>query len=204
MPEPTPGLHDGLIARIASGDREAFGELYRHYRADVYRFVVHMTGAPAQAEDMVQDVFVSVIGAAERYRPGQSGVLPWLLGIAGNHARRWRHRRMFLPLPSAGSDEHEGLMATTDPVGDLTRARRHAELLRALQALSPRYREVIVLCDLQEFSYDTAAAALGCAVGTVRSRLHRGRAKLASALGGIKSEMTSYDSNRRSTSRSRA
>ena len=178
-------MHDELIARIASGDREAFAELYRLYRPDVYRFAVHMCGSPALAEDIVQDVFVAVIGAAGRYRAGRSGALPWLLGIANNHVRRWRHSRMLLPIPR----EQVRLAAVIDPVGDLTRERHEAELTRALLSLPARYREVIVLCDLQELSYEAAASGLGCAVGTVRSRLHRGRAQLARALDGIKSDV---------------
>jgi len=178
--------HDHLLERIAAGDREAFALLYRECRPDVYRFAVHMCGSPAQAEDIVQDVFVAVIEAAASYRPGQSGVLPWLLGIARNHVRRWRHRRRVLPLPEDGTDDGRRLAAETDPVGELTRQRQETALARALLALPPRYREVIVLCDLQELSYETAASALGCAIGTVRSRLHRGRARLAREVCGTK------------------
>ena len=182
MPDDTSGLQDDLIARIASGDRDAFALLYRHCRPDVYRFAVHMCGSPALAEDVVQDVFVAVIEDAARYRPGRSGVLPWLLGIAHNHVQRWRHRRTFLPLPAAETDAGRRMSAETDPIGNLTRERHETELARAILELPARYREVIVLCDLQELSYDAAASALGCAIGTVRSRLHRGRALLAHAL----------------------
>ena len=189
MPDPTSGLHDDLIARIAAGDREAFGELYRLCRPDIYRYAAHMSGSTAMAEDVVQDVFMTVIRDAGRYRPGSSGVLPWLLGIAHNYVRRWRHRRTFEPLPSDETAAGRRIGAETDPIGDLTRERREADLARALRALPPRYREVIVLCDLQELSYEMAAGALGCAIGTIRSRLHRGRARLARALGDLKSDV---------------
>jgi len=176
--------HDELIARIAEGDRDAFALLYRQCRPDVYRFAVHMCGSAALAEDVVQDVFLAVIGDAGRYRPGRSGVVPWLLGIARNHVRRSRHRRPVLPLPAEESDDGRRLAVERDPVADLTGQRREAALARALHALPARYREAIVLCDLQELSYEAAAAALGCAIGTVRSRLHRGRASLSRALCG--------------------
>jgi RNA polymerase sigma-70 factor (ECF subfamily) len=189
MPDDTAGRHDELVARIAAGDRDAFALLYRQYRPDVYRYAVHMCGSPVMAEDIVQDVFLAVIGAAGRYRPGRSGALPWLLGIAHNHVRRWRHRRLFVPLPADETVEGRKIAAERDPVGDLTRARDEAALARALLALPLRYREVIVLCDLQELSYEAAAHGLGCAVGTVRSRLHRGRARLARALSDIKSDV---------------
>jgi RNA polymerase sigma-70 factor (ECF subfamily) len=173
---------DELVARIASGDRDAFAELYRDCRPDVFRFALHMSGAAALAEDIVQDVFLAVIESAGRYQPGRSGVKPWLLGIASNHVRRWRHARVFLPLP--GEDSRDGRRMTTapDPVGDLTRRQHEAALSRAILDLPVRYREAVVLCEIEELSYEAAAAALGCAIGTIRSRLHRGRALLARAL----------------------
>ena len=189
MPDQASGRYDDLVERIAKGDREAFALLYRHCRADVYRFAVHMCGSPSLAEDVVQDVFVAVIEDAGRYRPGRSGVLPWLLGIARNHVRRWRHRRPVLPLPAEETDDGRRMAAETDPIGDLTRERQEAALSKALLELPARYREVIVLCDLQELSYETAAGTLGCAVGTVRSRLHRGRARLARGLSGVKRDL---------------
>jgi RNA polymerase sigma-70 factor, ECF subfamily len=178
----SPG--DDLIERTAHGDREAFAELYRQCRPDVYRFAVHMCGSPSLAEDVVQDVFVAVIEHAGRYAPGRSGALPWLLGIARNYVRRCRSRRLLLPLPEDDSDAGRRLGVGTDPVVDLTRQRHQAALSRALLDLPAAYREAIVLCDLQELSYADAARVLGCAIGTVRSRLSRGRARLARALCG--------------------
>lgn len=183
------GPQDELIARIAAGDREAFTRLFRECRADVFRFALHMCGSPAVAEDVVQDVFVAVIEDAGGYRPGRSGVLPWLLGIARNHVRRWRHRRPAEPLPGEDSHDGRGLVAESNPVADLTRQRQEVALARALLALPPGFREAIVLCDLQELSYDAAARVLGCAVGTVRSRLHRGHARLARELVGRDREL---------------
>ena len=76
----------------------------------------------------------------------------------------------------------------TDPVGDLERQRHVDALRRAVVALPVRYREAVVLCDLHELSYADAAVALSCAIGTVRSRLHRGRALLARRLCGGRAE----------------
>jgi RNA polymerase sigma-70 factor (ECF subfamily) len=184
-----PANPDVLIARIASGDRDAFAHLYREYRPDVFRFALHMCGSTALAEDVVQDVFLAVIESAARYQPGRAGVKPWLLGIASNHVRRWRHRRVFLPLPDEGSRDNRKIAAETDPVGDLTRVQHQAALSRAILALPVRYREAVVLCDLHELSYEAAAAGLGCAIGTIRSRLHRGRAALAKTLDGLKDDV---------------
>lgn len=178
VPEPPD---DVLISSIAEGDREAFAELYRRYRADVCRFAAHMCGSATAAEDIVHEAFVAVIGSASRYRPGQTTARLWLLGIARNHARRARAVRSMLPLPDEDS-RAAVLRIDVDPLGDIER-RRHLDALRkGIVALPVRYREAVVLCDLHELSYADAASALGCAIGTVRSRLHRGRALLARRL----------------------
>lgn len=170
-----------LLAAIVQGDRNAFGELYRRRRPDVYRFAAHMTGDPAAAEDVTQDVFMAVISEARRYDPRRAAVVSWLLGIARNHARRRlaADREALLPDTPA-----QHMTITPDPVAGLARDRQVAALRKALRALPIAYREAVVLCDLQELTYADAATALGCALGTVRSRLHRGRAMLGARLRG--------------------
>lgn len=84
---------DDLLARVASGQAEAFGALFSRRHAVVYRFALHMTGSPAVAEDVTQEVFLAVMRDAGRYEPGHSGVTAWLCGIARNHARRRPGRR---------------------------------------------------------------------------------------------------------------
>jgi RNA polymerase sigma-70 factor, ECF subfamily len=178
MPDEEHETGDDLIARIAAGDRDAFAALYRRHRAHVYRFAAHMSGSPTMAEDVVQDVFVAIIEQASRYRTGRSGVVPWLLGIARNHVRRWRSQPAPLPLPPEDSDACRALAVKADPLDAVMRRDHTSALRRALLDLPVVYREAVVLCDLQELSYAEAAEALGCALGTVRSRLHRGRALL--------------------------
>ena len=163
---------DDLMAACAAGDREAFACLYRRRRPDVYRFALHMTGSRAAAEDVAQDVFLVVMRDAHRYRAGQSGCIPWLLGIARNYVRRRAAERVWDPLEAASE------LASTDR-DPLVRDEEVARVRAALLALPRRYREVVVLCDLQELSYAAAADAIGCAVGTVRSRLNRGRTRVA-------------------------
>jgi RNA polymerase sigma-70 factor, ECF subfamily len=169
---------EALIAGIVAGDREAFAGLYRRRRPDVYRFALHMTGSPAAAEDVAQDVFLAVIRDAGRYTAGRSGVVPWLLGIARNHALRRLTERRHEPLPEPGREP--GIDA--DPAEGVARGQQIALLRAALVDLPVVFREAVVLCDLQELSYQEAADAAGCAVGTIRSRLHRGRGLLAAAL----------------------
>jgi len=179
----TPLSDDLLIGRIAAGDRDAFAELYRRHRTDICRFAAHMCGSATLAEDIVHEAFVAVIDSAARYRPGQTVAKLWLLGIARNHARRARAVRPTLSLND--EEAKAGALAfvvAPDPIGDIDRKRHVDALRRALACLPVRYREAVVLCDLHELSYADAAAALGCALGTVRSRLHRGRAQLARRL----------------------
>jgi RNA polymerase sigma-70 factor, ECF subfamily len=185
MSAPEHPSDDDLIARIGGGDREAFAALYRRRRADVYRFALLMSGSSATADDVTQDVFVEVIHYAARYRPGQSGVVPWLFGIARNHARRAQQRqRPSISLPDADSHLPRPFTVEYDPLAGMARREHVAAVRRAVLDLPMAYREAVVLCDLQELSYADAAAALACAVGTVRSRLHRGRALLAARLRG--------------------
>jgi len=169
---------DELIAAVAAGNREAFAVLYRRRRPDVYRFALHMTGVPAAAEDVAQDVFLAIIRDAGRYTPGRSGVVPWLLGIARNHALRRMTERRHDPLPPEG---HEPAV-TADPADAIARGQDVETLRAALAGVPVAYREAVVLCDLQELSYQEAADAAGCAIGTIRSRLHRGRGLLADKL----------------------
>ncbi len=175
------GVEAALVARVQAGDREAFADLYRRHRPDVYRFAAHMTGQASAADDIVQDVFLSVIREIRRFEAGRGTLLAWLLGITRNHVRRWQHRRRWLAI-TGGDDDAPGAI-DADPMTTLSRQEDEAALKRALTEIPARYREVIVLCDLQELPYETAAGVLRVPVGTVRSRLHRGRARLARALG---------------------
>lgn len=186
MPSPprdtTPD--EQLLPQIAAGNQDAFVTLFRRRRADVYRFALHMTASPATADDVTQDVFLAVMHDAGRYEPARTTAIAWLLGIARNHVRRRTDRdRVLQPLADFDEAGHPSALSTGgDPLGDLTRAEQIAILRRAVLALPPRYREAVVLCDLQELSYADAAQALGCAVGTIRSRLHRARALLGAKM----------------------
>jgi RNA polymerase sigma-70 factor (ECF subfamily) len=181
MSEPfEPASDDVLLARIAMGAGDALAALFRRRQADVYRFALHMSGAVEVAEDVTQDVFLIVMRDAGRYEPGRSTAAAWLCGIARNCVRqrlerdgRWES----LDEEAAGDDPPAA--ALPDPLGEMARSERLEMLRRAVMALPVRYREVVVLCDLEELSYAEAADALGCAIGTVRSRLHRARTMLA-------------------------
>jgi len=171
-----------LVQRTAAGDRDAFAALYRRRRPDVFRFAVHMTADQSVAEDVVQDVFMTVMQEAGRFEAGRAAVGAWLCGIARNQLRqRLARDRRLAPL-AHDEESPDWQAAASEVLTELLRVERVEAVRRAVLSLPLRYREAVVLCDLQELSYADAADALSCAVGTVRSRLHRGRALLASKL----------------------
>jgi RNA polymerase sigma-70 factor (ECF subfamily) len=166
-----------LLVRMMSGDRDAFAALYRRRQAGIYRFVLQMSGSEALAEDVVQEVFLTLMRDGGMYDPARGQVASFLCGIARNHVRRrlarhWGGGEEAAPEPAAGSH----------PESELARNELIAAVRAAVLALPLRYREVTVLCDLEEMDYAEAAEALGCAVGTVKSRLHRARRMLAARL----------------------
>jgi RNA polymerase sigma-70 factor (ECF subfamily) len=186
----TPPNHtsDAELLRLTlAGDEAAFTALFRRRQGGVYRFALHMSGSEALAEDVVQEVFLVLVRDGRNFDPARGSVAAYLYGIARNHVlRAFERERALVPLP-AGDGEGEGpaapdLVAADDPLGDLTRGEMIEKLRQAVLALPAHYREVVVLCELHELSYAEAAAALDCAVGTVRSRLHRARAMLAAKL----------------------
>ena len=178
--EPTD---DDLVARIGARDATALSLLFRRRQADVYRVAMLMTGSPAAAEDVTQDVFLAVMHDASRFESGRASVTAWLCGIARNHARRRLERdRRLLPLPDQPEPFPGEAMMPADPLREISNAEQIDLLRRAVLTLPVRYREVVVLCDLQELSYADAAMALDCSIGTVRSRLHRGRALLTAKM----------------------
>src|SRR5688500_11087244 len=181
---------DLLLAGIAAGKADALMWLFRRRQADVYRFALHMSGAAVLADDVTQDVFLVVMKEAGRYQPGRSSVTAWLCGIARNCLRqRLQRDARFESLDRDEQDDDSQLpIVQIDPMGELARGERIAALRRAVLALPVRYREVVVLCDPEELSYADAADALGCAIGTVRSRLHRARAMLASRVSALEGQ----------------
>jgi len=163
------------MQRTAQGDRDAFAAIYRRHHALVFRFARLMIGSTEAAEDVVQEVFLGVMRSAARYDPSRSTLTTYLYGAARHQVRRRLLRdRLFVSLDDSAPDL---CSASTFAVSadELSRQRDLRDLRRAILALPPRYREIVVLCDLQDLSYADAAQAVGCAVGTVRSRLHRAR-----------------------------
>jgi RNA polymerase sigma-70 factor (ECF subfamily) len=172
------GTEKELLERMLRGDEEAFAALYRRRQPAVYRFALQMTGSVAIAEDVTQETFIALLRVAKRYDAARGSVGAFLYGIA---------RNLLLRRFSAGerepdSEATEEIAGGEDLLGDLTRRETIDQVRRAVISLPGAFREVVVLCDLGEASYEEAAAALDCPVGTVRSRLSRARAMLAQKL----------------------
>jgi RNA polymerase sigma-70 factor, ECF subfamily len=175
---------DDLFSRIQCGDEEAFLDLYHQRQGAIYRFALHMAGSSSAAEDITQDVFLALIRDNAGYDASRGSLSSYLFGIARKLVSRHLERGRFDV--ALGSEREEELAAAAtvaeDPLEDLTRREGVEALRRAVLALPRRYREVVILCDLEELDYADAAQALECPIGTIRSRLHRARALLLEKL----------------------
>lgn len=174
---------EDLLGRMIAGSEEAFVQLYRRKQPAIYRFALHMTGNAAVAEDVTQEVFMALVKSPRRFDPALGNLSGFLFGIARNHLKkRWEQEQRFVAF--AGDTEEMPPLAVPNGNGGSPRFENYfdgesiSRLKRAVATLPENYREALVLCDLQEMSYEEAAAALECPVGTVRSRLHRARALL--------------------------
>jgi len=175
---------DELLFRLRNGDEQAFAALYRRRQGSIYRFALHMCGSPAVAEDIAQEVFLALLREECGYDRERGTLSGYLFGIARKLVLRNLERgRGDVPLESETDEASPRELAVIDdPLAGLTRHEAIEALRRAVHALPRRYREVVVLCDLEELDYAEAAVALGCPIGTVRSRMHRARALLLEKL----------------------
>ncbi len=176
---PTPSDVE-LVQRAAAGDRAAFAAIYERHRTVVYRFARLMSGSDATAEDVTQEVFVTLIHTIPTYEPQRAGLLTYLYGVARNVTRnRIRRDRRFVALETAAAAP----APTDDPHDAASRAQERVLLRRAILSLPSRYREAVILSDVHGLTYAETARVLHLPVGTVRSRLSRGRQMLAARLG---------------------
>jgi RNA polymerase sigma-70 factor (ECF subfamily) len=170
-----------LLRLSAHGDEGAFLVLYRRHQGPVFRFALHMSGNREIAEEVTQEVFLAMLAGARQYVSQQGSLQAYLIGVARNQVRRQlRHHRA-----NAAVDGERGELRDESGerlLDELSREQELGALREAILRLPPNYREVVVLCDMEGLDYEQAAAQLSCAVGTVRSRLHRGRAILQAKL----------------------
>lgn len=183
------GINDIQLFQLAlAGEEAAFVALYRRWQGSLFRFSLRLSGCASMAEDITQEVFLALMDGARGFDPALGSFSSYVYGIARNHVlRRMTRERVFAPIVDDFEDQCQGLPdvrgVKSDPLDDLTRQEKIDSLHRAVATLPLRYREVTVLCELQELSYAEAARVIGCPEGTIRSRLHRARSLLLDKLG---------------------
>lgn len=187
----TTPTDEELLRRVMAGDEEAFVTLYRRRQGGVYRFALRMSGSEAVAEDVTQEVFIALMRKPDLYDVARGALSTWLYGIARNQVlRRISHDRPYVAMADDGADSespvYDRLIASDDPLGDLTRGEMIDSVRQAVLALPEHYREVVILCELHEMNYAEAAQVIGCPIGTVRSRLNRARALLVEKLKSVR------------------
>ncbi len=167
-----------LLRQVQLGDEAALTLIYRRLERPLYRFAYAMTGSTSTAEEAVQETFLRLIRQPGGFDPAKGSIESYLFGILRNVTRQ-ALRTQFVALDEE-FDSPAGEL--DDPRIALERAVAHEQLAAAILALPPHYREMVVLCDIEEWSYQAAAATVGCQVGTVRSRLNRARGLLRDRL----------------------
>ncbi|MFD9509453.1 RNA polymerase sigma factor [Streptomyces mirabilis] len=194
---PVGGISDReLWARAVDGDREAFGRMFDRHGKTVYNHLFRRTADWSEAEDLTSTVFLHAWRRRSETVLDRDSALPWLLGIAdrllSNTRRRLRRAEALL----------RRLVSHDEPVGDhadrvaglVDDERRMPEIHRALARLPRHERDVVELCVWSGLDQQAAAATLGVAVGTVKSRLHRARRRLGADLVGGAAAPASFSS----------
>jgi RNA polymerase sigma-70 factor (ECF subfamily) len=179
-----------LLRRMLGGSAGAFEALYDRRQGGLYRYALRMTGSEATAEDVTQDVFLELMRDGRLYDPARGSLKSYLYGMARHRVlRRLERERSHVSIDNdeeGGAPTDELLRASGDPFADLAREEMVSLVRQAVLSLPPHFREVIVLCHLQEMNYADAAEVVACPVGTVRSRLARGRTLLFEKLRALK------------------
>ena len=184
-----------FLDRLRNGDAEAFDTFITRYSGDIYSLLYRMTSDPDEAGDLTQETFLSALKAIRTFR-GDSELKTWLFRIAVNHSRnrfRWWKRRKRSETVSLDKEIGSGTVTVGDTLADngespeeaVLRLERRRQLMTALNALPEMFREAVVLCDIEGLGYEEIARVLGINVGTVKSRLARGREQLRKRLGGF-------------------
>lgn len=192
--ERTPPLSESesdLLRQCREGDEPAWCELVSRYTRKVFGLAYRFTGRVDEAEDLTQEVFVKVYQTLDRFAETEGSFPAWLMTVARHHAidhyrrRKEEHRRNVDDPDSLAfvASSEEGVHKK------LERAERVSLVHRGLRALPLDLREPLILCDLQGLPYEEASKALGIPLGTVKSRINRGRLELAKRLLGRRSDL---------------
>ncbi len=175
---------DAALMEASLLDPRAFGKIFDRHAAVIHRYLVTRVGVEA-AEDLASEVFVTAFRSRSSYDPEYSDALPWLLGIATNavrHHRRSEGRRWAMVRRLGQQSTHGGDLVVGDIAEEAVARGDIEETKRALDTIGARYRDVLILYSAFDLSYEEIARALGLRIGTVRSRLSRGRDQLRELL----------------------
>jgi RNA polymerase sigma-70 factor (ECF subfamily) len=184
-----------FIERLRAGEAAAFDRLVKERSGDVFALLYRLTDDPEEARDLTQETFLRAFQYIDRFR-GDADLKTWLYRIAINQARNrwrwWRRRRrdvtVSLDAPDHQYEQSPGArlrsMSGADPEQETLAHERETALRAALNNLGRSYRETVILRDVEGLSYEEIASALEISVGTVKSRLSRGRMELRRRLEG--------------------
>lgn len=174
---------DGVIdlSTTAAWAPPTWEQVVREHSGRVYRLAYRLTGNVHDAEDLTQEVFVRVFRSLSSYTPGTFE--GWLHRITTNLFLDQVRRKKRIRFDAIADDAHERMPGDEpDPSRAYEDTHLDDDVQAALDALSPEFRAAVVLCDIEGLSYEEVAATLGIKLGTVRSRIHRGRSSLRTAL----------------------
>jgi len=186
---------DQFLERLRSGEAAAFERLVAEHSSDVYALLFRLTTDAEEARDLTQETFLRAFQSINRFR-GDASLKTWIYRIAINQARNrwrwWRRRKRDLTVSLDATDEQrEQPLAVTlpnleapNPEEETLAREREGQLRDALSGLRQSYREAVVLRDVEGFSYEEIAATLQISIGTVKSRISRGRLELRHKLEG--------------------
>jgi RNA polymerase sigma-70 factor (ECF subfamily) len=192
----TDAAQEEFLERLKTEDAAAFDLLVTKYSADVYAVLFRLTENAEEAADLTQETFLHALRAIKNFR-GEANLKTWLLRIAVNQSRnrfRWwkrRNREKTISLDAPAASDNETALSETiasraaNPEEEILRRERHRALRTALQNLPEVFREAVVFCDIEGLSYEEIAATLQISVGTVKSRIARGREELRRKLSDI-------------------
>src|SRR5688500_16881823 len=182
-----------FVERLRNGDAEAFDTLITRYSSDIYSLLRRLTEDAEEAADLTQETFLSALKAIRSFR-GEAELKTWLFRIALNHSRNrfrwWKRRKRNETVSLEKPIGENGESTISDTIADAgespeewaIRSERRGRLIRALNGLPEIFRETVVLCDIEGFGYEEIAQTLGINIGTVKSRLARGREYLRKQL----------------------
>lgn len=182
-------VEDEFIEKLKAGDAAAFDTLITDYAPDVFALLFRITGSESEASDLVQDTFLSALKNIGKFR-GEASLKTWLYSIAVNHSRNhfrwWKRRKRDLtisldaPVGTGKTTFGETITGSSggSPEENALRRERENLLVAALNELPDIYREIIILCDIEDFTYEEIAQTLKLNPGTVKSRIARGREEL--------------------------